>query len=124
MNITEHQKIEILCAYLPYGIEVQIKKRVAGISIKRVLQLNPDSISSILPFNAQPILRHRDDMTDEELLCLANNWGGGFGKSILANDTPMYLCHAIECLQYLHSIHIDTFGAIEAGFALRKAIKP
>jgi hypothetical protein len=124
MKLTEQQKLEILCAYLPYGID--IKSPSGNIFILGTYSNMKGSgkeqrgIETATSDNYQPILRHRDDMSEGELLCLANNWDIAFGKSILASDTPMYLCHAIDCLQYLHSIHIDTFGAIEAGFAIRK----
>ena len=122
-NLTDQQKLEILCAYLPYGVEVEIKKRVAGILIKKVLQLNTDSISSILPFNPRPILRHQDDMTEEELQKLADIMDGLDPNMFLLTSHLISLETAQSALRYLHSLHIDTFGAIEAGFAVRKQLK-
>lgn len=126
MNLTEQQKLEILCAYLPHGVEcmneddkiilIGIRSWIGWCGVHKFEHGdNNISINHI-----KPILRHPDDMTEEELRYLANNWGSEFGRSILSNETPMYLVHAQECLRYLHSIHIDTFGAIESGFAIRK----
>ena len=123
MELTEQQKLEILCAYLPYGVECNVDGKIA--TMHSVYSDGTctfhDLIESDKGFESvHPILRHPDDMTDEELKHLANNWGREFGESILADETPMYLSHAIDCLRYLHSIHVDTFGAIEAGWAVRK----
>jgi len=113
MNITEQQKIEILCAYLPYRIGVEWirpddnKKIVSELTISDYLFL-------IRRHNGQPILRHRDDMTEEEQHNYIELW----------EDDSNFIQCATKCLQYLHSLHIDTFGAIESGFAVRKAIKP
>ena len=121
-TLTDQQKLEILCAYLPHGVEVEITIKESGITINPRQRLSINNIASLLPINPRPVLRHPDDMTEEELKHLANNWGREFGESILADETPMYLSLAIDCLNYLHSIHIDTFDAIEAGFAVRKNI--
>jgi hypothetical protein len=169
-TLTDQQKLEILCAYLPHRVEFKlpidadrfdsitegepwrlgmaiedaVKENIYNASryeIMTLKQTNPSimwddgeillgQMISSLGFEEDDvylnevklILRHPDDMTEEELQHLANNWGAEFGKSILANETPMYLSHAIDCLHYLHSLHIDTFGAIEAGFAVRKNI--
>lgn len=124
MNLTDQAKLEILCAYLPYGVEVKSPSGnlfiLGTYSNMKGSGKEQRSIETATTDDYRPILRHSDDMTEEELICLANNWGLEFGKSILLSETPMYLCHAIEALQYLHSIHIDTFGAIEEGWAVRK----
>jgi hypothetical protein len=49
-------------------------------------------------------------MTEGEQLYKMKLWG----------DTAGMVKTATSILRYLHSIHIDTFGAIEAGFAIRK----
>lgn len=125
-TLTDQQKLEILCAYLPHGVECLIDGAVTA-RMHSVYYDGTCSFHDIVESehgfeSVQPILRHPDDMTEEELKHLANNWGREFGESILADETPMYLSHAIDCLNYLHSIHIDTFDAIEAGFAVRKQL--
>jgi hypothetical protein len=136
-TLTDQQKLEILCAYLPYGVEVRIKKRVGGVSVNRSLALTPNSISSVLPFNPKLILRHPDDMTEEEILKLVRHITGennpvslDFVNAVTISDyitnidgtAELTLAKSIQLLNYLHSLHIDTFGAIEAGFAVRKNI--
>ena len=125
-TLTPQQKLEILCAYLPHGVEVKSPtgnkyllstyNNMVGSGMAR------RNIDTCLSDDYKLVLRHPDDMTEEELKHLANNWGREFGESILADETPMYLSHAIDCINYLHSIHIDTFGSIESGFAVRKNI--
>jgi hypothetical protein len=118
MELTEQQKLEILCAYLPYGIEVRADKAVyEGFTASLVLSNSTNSfkngytVSTALDYGVQPILRHQDDMTEGEQLYKMKLWG----------DTAGMVKTATNILRYLHSIHIDTFGAIEAGFAIRKA---
>jgi len=126
MELTEQQKLEILCAYLPHGVEVESPSGnifiLGTYSNMRGSGKEQRSIETAIDDEYKLILRHQDDMTEEELKHLANNWGAKFGQSIMADETPMYLSHAKDCLRYLHSIHIDTFGAIEAGLAVRKNI--
>ena len=122
--MNDQTKHEILCAYLPYGVEClidgTITAKMHSVYFDGTCTFH-DIVESEQGFESvRPILRHPDDMTEEELKHLANNWGLEFGKSILACETPMYLSHAIEAIRYLHSLHIDTFGAIEAGWAIRK----
>jgi hypothetical protein len=137
--MNEQQKLEILCAYLPYGIEVRADKAVyEGFTAPLVLSNSTNSlkngyaVSTALDYGVQPILRHQDDMSKEELSELgrilwndkdlnkniarenAKDWLNGNLKVTLS------LQWAINSIQYLHSIHIDTFGAIESGFAIRK----
>jgi len=117
MTLTEQQKLEILCAYLPYGIEVRADKAVyEGFTAPLVLSNNTNSfmngytVSSALDYGVQPILRQPNDMTEDE----QNKYIEFFDKE------SSFMKRAVKCLQYLHSIHIDTFNAIEAGFAIRK----
>lgn len=134
MELTQQQKLEILCAYLPYGVEVEITIKESGVNINPRQRSTIGNIASLLPINPRPILRHPDDMTEEELIQLgkflwndqglnnniarenAQNWLKGYLKVSLS---PQW---AINSINYLQSIHIDTFGAIEAGFAIRKEI--
>jgi len=124
MNLTDQTKLEILCAYLPHGVNCLID----GIITAQMHSVYFDGTCTFHDIveseqwfeSVRPILRHADDMTEEELKHLANNLGLEFGKSILACETPMYLSHAIEAIRYLHRLHIDTFGAIEVGWAIRK----
>ena len=116
MELTEQQKLEILCAYLPHGVEVESDKIYKGFRTKLVAQnlttslANGLTISSALDYKAKLILRHPDDMTEEELAKYIELW---------ESDSNFIKC-ATDCLRYLHSIHIDTFGAIESGWAVRK----
>lgn len=123
MELTEQQKLEILCAYLPYGVEVSDIHTLSyssGIgSIGHILTTK----SSVYKIR----LRHPDDMTEEEFdtLCrtmyfpdsmdLSYFIAGMYGMNLTIKEFK-------DCLRYLHSIHIDTFGAIEAGWAVRKNI--
>ena len=127
MNLTEQQKLEILCTYLPYGIEVSADKAVyEGFTAPLVLSNSTNSfkngytVSTALDYGVQPILRHPDDMTEEELQKLANIMDGIDPDMILLGNNLISLETSQSALQYLHSIHIDTFGAIESGFAIRK----
>jgi hypothetical protein len=117
-TLTDQQKLEILCAYLAHGVEVQSDQIYEGFRTKLVIKNNSVSlkngltISDAIEYEARPILRHPDDMTEEELRVFA---------SLAGKDKPFFLSLSDD-IRYLHSIHIDTFGAIEAGFAVRKNI--
>jgi hypothetical protein len=113
-TLTDQQKLEILCAYLPHGVEVEITINDSGVNINPIQRLTIGNIDSLLPFNPRPILRHPGDMTDEELLISSHQWEVAF-------ETYKY-ADTHNALNYLHSRLIDTFGAIEAGFAVRKNI--
>ena len=133
MELTQQQKLEILCAYLPHGVEVEWIRPDDNAKIISKLTIS-DYPFLIGRHNGKPILRHPDDMTEEELIQLgkflcndqglnnniarenAQNWLKGYLKVSLS---PQW---AINSTNYLQSIHIDTFGAIEAGFAIRKEI--
>jgi hypothetical protein len=132
MELTEQQKLEIMCAYLPYGIEVRADKAVyEGFTAPLVLSNNTNSfkngytVSTALDYGVQPILRQPDDIIEEELeqvrliMKVPNTM---YSKQFVLFDCAIILNikEAQSALQYLHSIHIDTFGAIEAGFAIRK----
>lgn len=137
MNLTPQQKLEILCAYLPHGVEVQSDKIYDGFRTKLVISnltntfVNGFTISSALDYDACPILRHPDDMTEEELMeaCRIINYNY-FNRErdmvllYLQGSRDLYLNRreAVALYQYLYSIHIDTFGAIEAGWAIRKEL--
>jgi hypothetical protein len=116
MNLTDLQKLEILCAYLPYGVEV--KSPSGNIYLLSTYSntggsgIEKRNIDTCISGNYQPILRHPDDMTEEEQSYKMKLWG----------DTAGMVKTATAILRYLHSIHIDTFGAIESGFAIRKTI--
>ena len=116
MSMNEQQKLEILCAYLPYGIDLRADNIYEGFTAPLVLNNNTDSltngytVSTALYYETQPILRHPDDMTESEKS----------HRMKILQDTAGMLKTATALLQYLHSIHIDTFGAIESGFAIRK----
>ena len=132
-TLTDQQKLEILCAYLPHGVEVEIIIKESEININPTQRLTINNIASLLYFNSRPTLRHPDDMTEEELveLCeltghISNNITKGLLKRFI-DPTDCYgvvlsLQESQSALTYLHSLHIDTFGAIEAGFAERKNI--
>lgn len=122
MELTEQQKLEILCAYLPHGVSM------VGCQSK----LNPYMVDGFINgnFDAEPILRHPDDMTESEILELAYKLGYIDSKPSLklvhdfakgGEDGVSVTSKEIQsALRYLHSIHVDTFGAIEAGWAIRK----
>ena len=131
MELTQQQKLEILCAYLPHGVEVE-NAYGNKIKLKASHFFNDYGDFISINNNAKLILRHSDDMTESELSQLgkflwndqglnnniarenATNWLKGYLK---VSISPQW---AINCLRYLHSIHVDTFGAIEAGRAIRK----
>ena len=115
-TLTPQQKLEILCAYLPHGVEClidgAITARMHSVYYDGTCSFH-DIVESEHGFESvQPILRHPDDMTDEE----------NAHKMKLWSETAGMLSTAIIVLNYLHSIHVDTFNAIEAGFAVRKNI--
>jgi hypothetical protein len=110
-NLTDQQKLEILCAYLPYGVEVEWIRPDDNAKIVSKLTIS-DYPFLIGRHNGKPILRHPDDMTEDELRVFA---------SLAGKDKPFFLSLSDD-IRYLHSIHIDTFGAIEAGFAVRKEV--
>ena len=114
MELTEQQKLEILCAYLPYGIDIKSPSGnifiLGTYSNMKGLGKEQRGIETATTDNYQPILRHPDDMTEEEQSYKMKLWG----------DTAGMVKTATNIIRYLHSIHIDTFGAIEAGFAIRK----
>lgn len=138
--MNEQQKLEILCAYLPHGVEVESDKIFKGFNTKLVaVNLSSSiadgfTISDAIRYDARPILRHPDDMTEEEMIQLgrilcgdatqrkefaindAKSWLRGTMKPVMSQETAQ-----ITTI-YLHSIHIDTFGAIEAEFAVRKEV--
>lgn len=126
MKLTEQQKLEILCAYLPHGVGVRRTttkletgkpKILSGIRNNKHIHIsianNKDAfwVADIDSYSL--ILRHPDDMTEEEQATYIELW---------ESDSNFIKC-ATDCLRYLHSIHIDTFGAIEAEFAIRKETK-
>ncbi len=95
---------------------MEINLRIAGDNYPdeiRRKKLTVDNIGSLLSLQGRPILRHPDDMTEEEQATYIELW---------ESDSNFIKC-ATDCLRYLHSIHIDTFGAIEAEFAIRKETK-
>lgn len=137
MELTEQTKLEILSAYLPHGAECNVDGKIA--TMNSVYSDGTctfyDLVESDKGFESiRPILRHPDDMTESELSQLgkflwndqglnnniarenATNWLKGYLK---VSISPQW---AINSLRYLHSIHVDTFGAIEAGWAVRKNI--
>ena len=121
MNLTDQQKLEILCAYLPHGVEVECNE---GIIIE-FSKINNSVPLLACNYDVQPILRHPDDMTDDELEKLRSiikvpNIEYSKGWAILGGSIILSLNESQQALRYLHSRHIDTFGAIEAGFAIRK----
>jgi hypothetical protein len=139
MELTEQQKLEILCAYLPYGIEVRADKSVyEGFTAPLVLSNSTNSlkngyvVATALDYGVQPILRHPDDISGEELVQLGRIlWGDdSHTKEFARNDAKDWLRGTMrpfmsyktaqKATMYLWSIHIDTFGAIEAEFAIRK----
>ena len=115
-TLTPQQKLEILCAYLPHGVECLIDGAITA----RMHSVYYDGTCSFYDIvesehgfkSVQPILRHPDDMTEEESDKYRELW----------ESDSNYLVTGIESLQYLWSIHVDTFGAIEAGFAVRKEV--
>lgn len=118
MELTEQQKLEILCAYLPYGVECDVDGTIAkmhSVYYDGTCTFH-DLIESEQGFQSvRPILRHPDDMTEEEKEVY---------DQLVFNCILNYSKHNIyQCLRYLHSLHIDTFGAIEAGWAIRKESK-
>lgn len=133
-TLTDQQKLEILCAYLPHGVEVEINLKIAGDNYPdeiRRKKLTADNIGSLLSLQGKPILRHPDDMTDEEAVELTAIIGYEFVDDkrwvidffIKGFETIVVQMEEIkQALNYLHSIHVDTFNAIEAGFAVRKII--
>jgi hypothetical protein len=131
MELTEQQKLEILCAYLPYGIEVEWIRPDDNEKIVSELTISDYSFL-IRRHSGKPILRHQDDMSEVELSELGRIlWNDkDLNKNIARENAKDWLKGSLKitlspkwaqsALQYLHSIHIDTFGAIEAGFAIRK----
>jgi hypothetical protein len=124
MELTDQQKLEILCAYLPYGIDIKSPSGNVFI-LGTYSNMNGSGkeqrgIGTAVTDNYQPMLRHPDDMTEEELQKLANITDGIDPDMILLGNNLISLETSQSALLYLHSIHIDTFGAIEAGFAIRK----
>jgi len=138
MNLTSQTKLEILCAYLPHGVEVESDKIYKGFRTKLVVRnltnsfANGFTISSALDYEAKLILRHPDDMTEEELCQLGRIlWGDAtHRKEFAINDAKSWLRGTMKpvmsqktaqiATMYLYSRLIDTFGAIEAGWAVRK----
>jgi hypothetical protein len=134
--MNEQTKLEILCAYLPYGVECLIDGTITA-QMHSVYSDGTctfhDIVESEQGFKSvQPILRHPDDMTEEELGQLGRIlWGDATHRKELAiNDAKSWLRGTMKptmsqktaqkTTMYLHSIHIDTFGSIEAGWAIRK----
>lgn len=121
-TLTDQQKLEILCAYLPHGVEMESDKIYKGFRTKLVVSNFTNSFKngltiasvSTLDYEVKLILRHPDDMTDLERLQKSRLWA-------IADETERYT-DIHKALNYLHSLHIDTFGAIEAGFAVRKEV--
>ena len=112
--MNEQNKLEILCAYLPYGVECLIDGTITA-QMHSVYSDGTctfhDIVESEQGFKSvQPILRHPNDMTEEELGNVYEIW----------DSTTEVIDMATKYLRYLWSIHIDTFGAIEAGWAIRK----
>lgn len=140
-TLTDQQKLEILCAYLPHGVECLIDGAVTA-RMHSVYYDGTCSFHDIVESehgfeSVQPILRHPDDMTEEEILKLVRYLTGennpvalDFVNAMTISDyitnidgtAELTLAKSIKLLNYLHSIHIDTFDAIEAGFAVRKNI--
>jgi hypothetical protein len=112
-TLTDQQKLEILCAYLPHGVEVEWIRPDDNAKIVSKLTIS-DYPFLIGRHNGNPILRHPDDMTEEERLEKSRLWA-------IADETERYT-DIHKALNYMHSRLIDTFGAIEAGFAVRKNI--
>jgi hypothetical protein len=117
-TLTDQQKLEILCAYLPHGVIMYGASDMwtlheLGFTGATLVNQNKQNVSfEDLILNYSPILRHPDDMTEDELMVFA---------SLAGKDKPFFLSLSDD-IRYLHSIHIDTFGAIEAGFAVRKQL--
>ena len=131
MKLTEKQKLEILCAYLPYGVECittedQYPTLLDGVQGNGYCYLG--GLDAHLK-DLSPILRHPDDMTENEIMevCKITNY------NYLNRERDMVLLYlqgsrdlflskreTVSLYRYLHSIHIDTFGAIESGWAIRK----
>lgn len=142
MELTQQQKLEILCAYLPYGVIMYGASDMwtlhqLGLTEATLVNQNKQNITfDDLILNYSPILRHPDDMTEEELKHLADSMGFydmGYAKrriivcskAWITNKDREYdlsLSQSQSSLKYLHSLHIDTFGAIEAGWAVRKQL--
>jgi len=126
MELTEQQKLEILCAYLPHGLIMYGASdmwTLSGLGLYDVTLVN--QVKQNLTFddlitNYSPILRHPDDMTESELQKLADIMDGLDPDMVLLGNNLISLKTAQSALRYLHSIHVDTFGAIEAGWAIRK----
>ena len=128
-QLTQQQKLEILCVYLPYGVEVEITINESGVNINPRQRLTIGNIASLLQINPRPILRHPDDMTAYELSELlsivwkASNISYKDDNKLIidtGNHIPLNVTDCVNILRYLHSRHIDTFGAIESGLAIRK----
>ena len=118
---------------MPHGIEVEWIRPDDNQKIISELTIS-DYPFLIRRHHGSPILRHREDMSEDELTQLgriiwndedlnkniarenAKDWLKGFLKVTLS---PQW---AQQATMYLWSIHIDTFGAIESGFAIRKTI--
>ena len=78
MELTEQQKLEILCAYLPYGIDIKSPSgnvfMLGTYSNMRGSGKEQRSIETAVTDNYQPILRHPDDMTEGEQLYKMKLW--------------------------------------------------
>jgi len=129
MNLTDQQKLEILCAYLPNGVEIEGNEG----TIIEFTKINHSVPLLTCNSDIRPILRHPDDMTEEELLemgriLIGYDWGRKDIAIIEAKKfineerigSMLSLSKFNSIIRYLHSLHIDTFGAIEAGWAVRK----
>lgn len=121
-DITEQKKLEILCAYLPQGVEALVDTGGINPTECKLAMVGCNHARGYFEskhFNGwkseyKLILRATDDMTLEEELIASHLWE-------VASDTNE-IEDTYKALRYLHSIHVDTFGAIEAGFAVRKNI--